>query len=176
MSDDTLMWLLPVVLMLHDFEEIVLMPSWLSRHGDEVVARYPFSKRMLARVRGLSGSGYAFAVALVFVLVVAVTLIAVLAGWPGLWAAAVVMLGLHFMWHIGQVLVWRGYVPVIETSVLGLIWCIWALAEALERGMVRPGDIWVWMPFAVVVTLVWLYLAHRAAHAVEAWLRRRFGT
>jgi hypothetical protein len=175
MSDETLMWLLPVVFMLHDFEEIVMMPPWLSRHGGEVVARYPFAKAMLARVRGLSGSAYAFAVAVVFVLVAGVTLVSVLAGWPGLWAAAVAVLGLHFVVHIGQFLVWRGYVPVIVTSVPGLVWCVWALAEALDRGMVGPGDIWPWMPFAVVVTLVWLVLAHRMAHGVDAWLRRRFG-
>ena len=175
MTDETLMWLLPVVFMLHDFEEIVMMPPWLTRHGDEVVARYPFAKGMMTRVRGLSGSGYAFAVAVVFVLVAGATLISVLAGWPGLWAAAVVVLGLHFVAHIAQFLVWRGYVPVIVTSVPGLIWCIWALGEALERGMVSLAETWPWVLFGVPVTAVWLYLAHRLAHAVDRWLRRRFG-
>ena len=111
----------------------------------------------------------------VFVLVAGATLISVLAGWPGLWAAAVVVLGLHFVAHIAQFLVWRGYVPVIVTSVPGLIWCIWALGEALERGMVSLAETWPWVLFGVPVTAVWLYLAHRLAHAVDRWLRRRFG-
>ena len=175
MSDDTLMWLLPVVFMLHDFEEIVMMPSWLRRHGEEAIARHPFAAGMMRRVQGLSGSAYAFAVAMVFVLIAGVTLISVLAGLPGLWAGAVVVLGLHFVVHIGQFLAWRGYVPVIVTSVPGLIWCIWALGEALSRGMVTLGETLPWVLFGAVLTPAWLVLAHRLARRVDRGLERRYG-
>lgn len=175
MTDETLMWMLPIVFMLHDFEEIVLMPPWLRRHGDEAIRRFPFARGMVRRVTGLSGSGYAFAVALVFVAIVVVTLISVLADYPALWAGTVGVLALHFLVHIAQALAWRGFVPAILTSVPGLIWCLWVLWQALGRGMVTAGEIWPWVVFGSALTWVYLVMVHRLAHRLERWLERRYG-
>ena len=71
-----LMVLLPIVFMLHDFEEIIMFRPWLSRNRDELKTRFPRFEAFLTK-RGFfdySTSAFALAVCHEFVLLSALRL------------------------------------------------------------------------------------------------------
>lgn len=171
MSTETLLGLFPIVFILHDFEELIMGPSWIRKHGDEVARRFPFLAGTVKRLRKVSASGYAMMVLIMFILVSGVTLISELFGLFNLWAGAVVVFLIHFLLHIGQFVAFRGYVPVIVTSVPGAAWCLYTLNE---RALLDLPLVGLWTLAGMVITAVWLSAAHWLGARFDLWLRRRF--
>lgn len=122
------MWLFPVVFMLHDFEEIVMFKAWFARNGARLEARFPSVARwLLPHMASISTPGFALAVAEELLIFSLVTLIAIQVGLYAMWAGMVVAFLLHLVMHFGQFVAWRGYVPVIATSGPAALYCLWAL-------------------------------------------------
>jgi hypothetical protein len=99
----SVMWLLPVVFMLHDFEEIIVLRPWLEREAGYLQQHFPrLATRVLPHFSQLSTSAFALAVAEEFVLLSAVTLFTVEREHYALWAGLVLAFGLHLVFHIVQ--------------------------------------------------------------------------
>ena len=63
-----IVWLLPIVFMIHDFEEIIFFKSWITKNKDYLSGIIPeFSKRLLFRLEKLSVPAFSLAVAEEFV-------------------------------------------------------------------------------------------------------------
>jgi len=46
----TIIWLLPIVFMIHDFEEIIFFKSWMNKNKDYLIEKFPkISKHFLPR-------------------------------------------------------------------------------------------------------------------------------
>ena len=104
-----LMTLLPVVFMLHDFEEIIMFRPWLRRNRDELKARFPRFEAFLTR-RGLfdySTSAFAVAVCHEFTLLSVASYGALYTGVYGWWFAAFMAFFLHLFVHVGQWVIYR---------------------------------------------------------------------
>ncbi|WP_273247752.1 HXXEE domain-containing protein [Sediminimonas qiaohouensis] len=174
MSTEALIWLFPVVFIIHDFEEIIMGPPWLRQHGDTVVGRFPFTATVVARIRGVTASGFAMMVLVMFSLVVAITLISAQFELFNLWAGAVTVFLLHFIVHFGQFLVYRAYVPVIVTSVPGAIWCVVALKSLWERGLLDAAQTGQWTLMVAAGAAIWFFAAHKIGAWFDIWLRKTF--
>ncbi|MDR2927860.1 MAG: HXXEE domain-containing protein [Cytophagaceae bacterium] len=49
-----IIWLLPIVLMIHDFEEIIFFKSWINQNRDCMTEKFPkIAKRFLLRFDNL---------------------------------------------------------------------------------------------------------------------------
>ncbi len=117
-----LMVVLPVVFMLHDFEEIIMFRSWLDRNRHELHRRFPRFEAFLSK-RGhfeYSTSAFAIGVAHEFILLSAVSLCSIYHEAYEWWFGVFMAYFIHLFVHIAQWIIYRKYVPVIITSLLSL--------------------------------------------------------
>jgi hypothetical protein len=115
---ENLMWLLPVIFMLHDFEEIIMMRPWIDRNAVFLRERFPrLADYMLGHLEKLSTPSFALAVAEEFMILVAVTYLAVEHGWYAVWGGLLLAFFAHIIVHLVQFLAIRRYAPMIITSV-----------------------------------------------------------
>lgn len=128
MKTETLLWLLPIIFMFHDFEEIIMMKAWLGKNADEAASRFPFLSKLLSKQKKLSTAAFALEVAEEFILISIITFFAVEQELHALWTGLLLVFFLHLIMHVGQFVVYRKYVPVIITSILSIPYCIYALA------------------------------------------------
>lgn len=127
MKIETLLWLLPIVFMFHDFEEIIMMKAWLDKNADKVASRFPFISKLLFKHKNLSTAAFALEVAEEFIIISTITFLAV--EWESytLWAGLLLVFFIHLLMHVGQFVAYRKYVPVLVTSILSIPYCIFAI-------------------------------------------------
>ncbi|MBL8094373.1 MAG: HXXEE domain-containing protein [Anaerolineales bacterium] len=168
-----LMASLPVVFMLHDFEEIIMFEPWLRKYRDEVRRRFPPLDRILrAHHDRLSTPAFAVAVLHEFVLVAGITFAALALGWQGLWFGAFAAFGLHLLVHIGQWLIFRKYVPCVATSLLALPYCGYVLVRFLGVTAMSAGELLIWTLVGLALTAVSFPSAFALAARFERWINR----
>lgn len=134
MSDmNVIILLLPVLFMIHDFEEIIMFRKWLTQNSTDISNRFPKLRTILARANAISTPAFTLAVAEEFVLLVVISFSAVYYSYYYLWLAAFMAFFLHLFIHISQCLVFRRYIPGIITSVLLVPVCICILNQILIK-------------------------------------------
>ncbi len=163
MSLVTVLWLFPVVFMLHDFEEIVLVETWMRRNGDEVRRRFRFARGAIDHLTDLPTAAFALVVAEEFLIISAVTLAAVELGWYEMWAGILIAFLLHLVGHLAQFLALRHYIPAIVTTLLALPYGVWALDRLAEAGLLRTDRTIVWAVLMSVAMLLNLAAMHQVA-------------
>lgn len=136
MLPDVLLWLFPVVFVLHEAEETAFLPSWLHRRGERLSQRFPhLSSRLLPYIAGVSRRTFACIAAEELLLVAVATLWASATSFLYPWLALFLAFGVHLVGHLLQILMIRRYVPVVASSLIGLLYCGWGLRTLLERGL-----------------------------------------
>lgn len=177
MTSDMLMGLFPVVFMLHEFEEIIMLKPWLAKNSPELERRFPaVATRVLPLYGGLSTSAFTLAVLEEFLVLTAVIYAAIAFGLYDLWAGLLVAFLFHLLVHVGQTILWRGYCPFILTSLLALPYCFHALFTLARSGAISPGPTAVWSIAATVLVYLNLWLTLRLARRFEAWVGRAFAS
>lgn len=114
-----LIWLFPVVFMLHDFEELLLMESWLEVHGQDLLSSLPaWAESRLGSVLQESPAEFGTGVLVLFLLAAVSSALAALEGilQPFLVTASAFVV--HAAVHVVQAVVLRRYVPALFTSVI----------------------------------------------------------
>jgi hypothetical protein len=109
--------------MLHDFEELIGFEPWLKHHAPEVRAKLQkvLPAALLPRVDSVLAKStvqFAVPIALIFLLTVIASFVAVELHSYGFFLAASAAYVLHGLMHIGQAIALRRYVPALATSVL----------------------------------------------------------
>ena len=128
LKPETVYWLLPVVFIIHDFEEIIMVRPWMRANSGRLRARFPRAADTLINSTGsLSTNAYALIVAIEFVIL---SLSAFLASEYGLvfpWAGFTLAFCLHGVMHCAQFIAWRGYVPAILTIIPSALYAFLAI-------------------------------------------------
>ncbi len=165
-----LMAWLPLVFMVHDFEEIVMFEPWLRVNRAEVERRYPPIGRLLARSHsGLSTSGYAVAVMHEFAIIAGLTVFALWSRQEGWWFGAFAAFSLHLLVHVAQWLIYGRYVPFIITSLLALPYCAYTAMRYLAATSLTPAELLAWTGVGIVLTILSFPSAFALAGRFERW-------
>lgn len=174
MKTDTVLWLLPVVFMLHDFEEILMTRAWLRKNSADLRARFSggraaaLAERFLARQEQLSTAAFALAVAVEFAALSGFTALAAELRLYSAWAGVLLI----FLLHLGQWIALRRYVPTVLTSLAACAYCIPALFYAAHPLGVSAAALLPAALAALVAVLAVFILALRLAARFEGWLQR----
>ena len=158
----SVLWLLPISFMIHDFEEIVFWESWMAKNGAELTRRAPpFLTGLANDFVHKSTAQVSVTVFLIFCLTtVSVLLVTVAEYWP-LFLILMSMFFLHGFGHIGQAILLRRYVPGVITSVLVVIpYGVWATGRVLSTGTVDLSGLLVYFVVAVVLAPPFILLMH----------------
>ena len=172
---ETLMWLLPIVFMFHDFEEIIMFKPWISANGAALEKRFPrWAPRVLAVHNKISASAFALVVAEQFVILSTLTLLAVELELYPFWTGMMLGFFIHLLIHIGQFIVYRRYVPVILTSLPGGLYCLLALHDLNIQHPLDWGLVAIWALVSLIIISANLALAFKLAMKFEGWLEKNF--
>jgi len=175
MKIETLCWLLPVIFMLHDFEEIIMLRPWFAQNEALLRVRFPrVAARLLPHFKRLSTSSFALAVAEEFLVMSVITIITVELELYALWSAVVLAFLLHLLFHMGQYLMYRRYIPVIFLSVPAAIFCGWAVFQLNQFRPLVWSDVLLLTPLAVIALMGNLLIAHGLALRFERFLRENY--
>jgi hypothetical protein len=121
------LWLLPLIFIIHDGEELLTMSGWIANHQQELDRLAKMSDVAAEMVRSLptTTSQVAIAIGFILLLFVVITLGASLSRKRGLWlyayASLLGVLFLHVFTHIGQAILVGGYAPGIIGAVVAII-------------------------------------------------------
>jgi len=122
-----ILWLLPIVFIIHDGEELLTMPSWIASHQQELDQLARMNKVAAEMMRSLptTTTQVAFAIGFILLVFIIVTVGASMSNKRGFWLYAYAsLLGglfLHVFTHIAQAMLVGGYVPGVIGAVAAVI-------------------------------------------------------
>ena len=164
----TIVWLLPIVFMFHDFEEIIFFKSWVTKNKQTLSKRFPkLSKRFFARFENLSVQAFTLAVAEEFILLSIVTVLSVIFESYLLWLGVFMGFSIHLLVHLVQWIVFRKYIPAIYTSIISLIYCIFSFGFILKNSLFEVNEIILWSFIGVGIVIVNIIFAHKLAELFD---------
>ena len=121
------LWLLPLVFIIHDGEELLTMPGWIVRHQQKLDQLARMNEIAAEMVHSLPTTTAQVAVAIGFILLlfVVVTAGASMTRRRGFWlyayASLLGVLFLHVFTHIAQAILIGGYAPGVIGAVVAII-------------------------------------------------------
>jgi hypothetical protein len=173
MKTETLLWLFPVLFMIHEFEEIIMMQAWVQRNKNSITNRFPtIGGKMIGHYAKLSTASFSLAIFEEFLIVGIITFIAVENGYYALWTGMVLAYVFHLLFHIIQTMVLRQYTPAIITSILTGILSAWLVLELNYRIMLNLSETIIWFLVLLVFLIFNLQFILKVVVGFERWLER----
>jgi len=127
-----IVWMLPVIFMLHDFEEIIMAEVWGIRYRKEINATWPKRQPFgLDYIHSCQTPTFSIGVEVEFLLFSLISLFSVIFQSYFVWYVAFLGVTLHLVFvHMLICIQFKHYVPGVITSVILLVPSIWFLFTA----------------------------------------------
>ncbi len=156
----SLLWLFPVTFLFHDFEEILTVEKWGSKHGDQVRQSLPsFARNAFQSSFRMNTFHFAKDVLWVYSIIVLVTMLAVFFDFYLPFWAALHLYFLHVFTHIGQTLYLKQYTPGVITAVFPVLpYSLYAYYRLLSDQIVSPGDLLWGLGVMLVLVPIGIFL------------------
>jgi len=162
--------LLPVIFMLHEFEEMIFLKIWLHRDKDYLHNNFPkIGPRIYSQCSKFTTSGFVFMVAEEFIIISVLTYIAILIQNMYIWLALFMGFAIHIIIHIIQWIIYRKYLPTIVTSFLVLPYCVYGFMEFLNNETLEIVSIIICSIIGMVGVFINLKLIHYLGHKFSIW-------
>ena len=173
-SMNFIVWMLPVIFMVHDFEEIIMAEVWDKRFHERIVKLFPKRRPFgLGEVHRWQTPTLSVAVAIEFVLFALISFLSVVFQNYLVWFSAFLGLLIHMVViHILVCFWFRGYVPGVVTSAILLIPGIFYLMKA--QAILNYDTLTLLLAGGTGIALlaVILPLLHRFMGTTDTWLDR----
>ncbi|MFJ7733549.1 HXXEE domain-containing protein [Lysinibacillus sp. NPDC097231] len=163
----TLIWLFPIMFILHDFEEIIMIEKWINKNSTILYTRLPekIADRVMKQF-SMSTVQFAVAVVVIFMFVSSSTFIAsqyVNQGPFGdiyFFTIVTLVYFLHAFTHLAQAVFFRSITPGAFTSLIIVIpYSLILYYSLLVQNVITWNIIFVCLPFCLLIIPVVL-LAH----------------
>ncbi|WP_079504942.1 HXXEE domain-containing protein [Mesobacillus jeotgali] len=168
----TLIWLFPIIFVLHDFEEIIMLEKWMAKNRGIIKKVLP--ERLANNVVkqfSMTTAQMSVAVLIVFLFVCSSTFMASQYANGGLlsnihyFTVVVLIFLLHVFTHVGQSILFRSITPGVITSIFLVLPYSLAMLNALfEHRVIDWDTIYFYLPFVILALPIVL-----AAH----WIGKR---
>lgn len=165
----TIIWLFPILFMLHDFEEIIMINSWKKKN-----------KKYIEEIRNksipfnfnASTAAFAIAVAEEFLILSIVTLISYLFSSYIIWYSLFIAFTLHLIFHLFQWLRFKKYVPSTITSILFIPICFYIIYKFNTLFYYNFPIIFFFTVIGTIIMIINIYILHRSMKKFDFWLER----
>ncbi|MEY9091635.1 hypothetical protein ABH899_000234 [Paenibacillus sp. RC84] len=153
LSLNAVVWLFLAAFMIHDFEEIIFVESWMNRNYARLRPRVPGpGQKLFKDMSNVKSSQFAVAVFVEFILFIPVTY---LAAERGIWALFIgfnALLFVHVFTHLGQSLLLRSYTPGVVTAVaVSLPYSVYLFYRLLRDGAATWQDLLTCAPLGLLL-------------------------
>lgn len=116
-------WLLPVIFMFHDMEEIIGIKRWISRYGEDLENKYKLAKKILEPYKNITTEGFALAVYEELIVLLVICILAQFTNIffiQAIWFGGLVGFTVHLIIHLLQAIAIKKYTPALITSIICL--------------------------------------------------------
>ncbi|QRG68902.1 HXXEE domain-containing protein [Brevibacillus choshinensis] len=165
-------WLLLVVFVLHDLEELIVVESWLQKNKGVVMKKAPrWFKGMIEPSLTMTTAQFAVAVTCIFC-VLALAVLLTICTWEQrtflpFFLVCLHVLFLHTFTHIGQSLLLRSYTPGVVTAVaLALPYSLYTYSCLFAEDVISWQLVGSTLPYVLLIVPL-LYGAHRLGQFVS---------
>ena len=152
-------YLLPIVFIIHDFEEIIGVEKWLKKNGECMKRKYPKLTMRMQHLETLSSQTFAVAVLEEFLIISTVTICTLLFSYYFVWIAVFSAFSFHIMIHIVQWIIIKKYIPVIVTSLLSIPYIVLGMLCIIH--LFSHKDIILCSLIGILVASLNLLLVHK---------------
>ena len=114
-----IIWIFPLLFILHDFEEIILVKYWIQKNENYLYSILPSRFiPVINHMKKISTAAFAFGVAEEYILILVICIISFLTNRYYLWLGCFIAFILHMFVHIFQALFIKRYIPSLATSLI----------------------------------------------------------
>lgn len=164
----SIIWLLPLVFMLHDFEEIIFLEWWVNKNKLELLRKYP---RIANVYNEISTAAFALGVSEEFIILILITLGSIIFNWYYLWFGVLVGFFIHLVVHIIQWIVFKKYIPAISTTVPAMIYSIYAIYFIYNNSNMEILMLAMWSALGIIIVWFDLIFAHKLARKFNKFIK-----
>lgn len=166
-----LVWIFPIIFIFHDFEEIIMIRSWLTKNKRYLSKKFPvLAKKILTHFDAITTPAFAAGVAEEFIILCIVCIISLVTNSYELWSGFFVAFALHLILHCIQALIIRKYIPALITSILCLPACFFIIKQIIVIIPVYTIAAYTVICFAIMAAN--LIAVHKCMGAISLWLTK----
>lgn len=163
--------LLPIVFMIHDFEEIIGLKIWFEKNGVWLDEKFPILTKQIEILKHLSVQAFSVAVLEEYLIISIVTLTSLMFQWYDAWIAMFMAYSFHIMIHIIQWIIVRRYIPMIITSLLSIPYILWGINNILcSFTAIKIG---LYLLIGIFVIVLNLLFAHKLAYNFDRYMNNK---
>ena len=131
---------LPRVFILHDTEEAIVQHRWVLSHREALALRFPKLRPVIEHLSNIGTNAFVVAAMEELIVLIVATCYVLTGGTYStqIWSALFLAFSLHLFVHLGQAILFRGYVPGVLTSLIFMpyaiygLWSIWLTTTIVE--------------------------------------------
>lgn len=166
---NALVWLFPVLYMIHDFEEIILIGAWKKRYKKEIEA---LKDKKAPYADFISTASFSCSVAVNFFIFSIVTLLSCLTNTYVVWYGLFFAIVFHFAIHIFISIRFKHFVPGLLTSILCLPVGTYILFITADMAKYSWLTICVSCVICFLILLADLVIIHALMPVFNKWLEK----
>ncbi len=152
MKPEILIWLFPIVFMIHEFEEIIFMHWWVKKNKEHILNKYPkLGKQVLGQFDVISTEAFSLIVAEEFLIVSFIVVFSAFTNNYDLYVGLILAFSIHLLTHLIQFIALRSYTPAIITTLLTGIFCAYAFVKIINSELLSFNRTLI---FTIVLTVV----------------------
>ena len=170
MNLQALMMMFPVVFMVHDFEELCFLESWIRKNA--AVLKTNFAGKNWLKLEGHSTSALGITIMLMFWFVSATSILCVVFNLYALFAAAMIVFTIHNFFHILQPFLLRRYIPAMGSSIITIPYPVFVLLYLNRLGLFIWKDTLVFSLLFGILTFAYLGVAGQ----IGFWMDKRLNS
>jgi len=154
---EILIWLFPIVFMIHEFEEIIFMRWWVKKNKEQILNKYPkLGKQVLGQFDIVSTEAFSLIVAEEFLIVSFIVIFSAFTNNYDLYIGLILAFSIHLLTHLIQSIVLKRYTPAIITTLMTGIFCAYAFVKMMNSELLSFNRTLVFT--AVLTVIVFLNL------------------
>jgi hypothetical protein len=167
-----IVWMLPVIFMIHDFEEIIMAEVWGKRFRKEIGTAWPKKQPFgLNYIHNCHTPTFSIGVEVEFLLFSIISLFSVIFQSYFVWYGAFLGMLLHMVFiHMLMCVRFKNYVPGVITSVIFLFPSVWILYSAENVLHYEAGVILLACLLGTGLIVIMIPVLHKLMGPWSKWL------
>ena len=162
------LWLFPLVLVLHELEEIIGLGIWIQKN--QLLMNHRF-KRIQKQFLNYTTEGYALASAELLVISILISAGAYHFKWYYLWCGCFIGFTFHLVVHIIQVFVIRKYIPAVITAVILIPSSVLIIKKSVYIVQYSKLDLLIWSGIGFLFLVINLFIQRFIMKKFSKYLR-----
>ena len=167
-----IVWMLPIIFMIHDFEEIIMAEVWGKRYREEINTAWPKRQPFgLDYIHNCQTPTFSIGVEVEFLLFSLISLFSIIFQSYFLWYGAFLGVILHMVFiHMLMCARFKNYVPGVITSAIFLLPSIWFLHTTEKILHYGVGTILLACLLGTVLIIIMIPALHKLMGSWSIWL------